>query len=149
MLKGSCLCGAINYEYLGSINDVVICHCDQCKRAQGTPFVTNAPLSLDKFAFTKGTEVLKEFLSSPNKRRVFCGNCGSPFYSQRLDMPETIRLRLGTITEGHIPPPSYEIYCDSKAQWFQAELSAPPASSAAPALSSPKAELPKYAQNKI
>jgi hypothetical protein len=108
----------VKYEYKGELDEVVICHCHQCKKAQGTPFVTNAPIKTDGFHFTEGAELVKEFFSSENKRRVFCGNCGSPFYSQRTDMPETVRLRLGTVTQGQIPEPHYEIYCESRSSWF-------------------------------
>jgi hypothetical protein len=118
MIKGSCLCEEVKYEYNGEINEVAVCHCKQCKRAQGTPFVTNAPIELEKLTVTNGASSLQTFFSSPNKKRVFCGICGSPMYSQRTDMPETIRLRLGTVTEGHIPEPHYEIYCESKSGWF-------------------------------
>ena len=125
MIKGSCLCQKIRYEYNDSITEVAICHCNQCKRAQGTPFVTNAPIYLKSFSFTQGSELVKEFFSSPNKKRVFCSNCGSPFYSQRTDMPEVIRLRLGSVTDGHIPEPNYEIYCESKSGWFSANTDRP------------------------
>lgn len=120
MIKGSCLCQKVKYEYTAQINEVAICHCDQCKRAQGTPFVTNAPITASSFSFTQGIELIKEFFSSPNKKRVFCGNCGSPIYSQRTDILEIIRLRLGTVTEGLIPEPNYEIYCESKSHWYSA-----------------------------
>lgn len=125
MIKGSCLCEKVKYEYKSEITEVAICHCNQCKRAQGTPFVTNAPINVDNFSFIQGSEFVKEYFSSPNKRRVFCGNCGSPFYSQRTDMPETIRLRLGTVTEGHIPKPDYEIYCESKSAWYSEDSGRP------------------------
>lgn len=125
MVKGSCLCQKVKYEYTAQIDEVVICHCNQCKRAQGTPFVTNAPIKADQFRFTEGDTFVKEFFSSPNKRRVFCSNCGSPFYSQRTDMSEVIRLRLGTVTEGEIPEPGYEIYCESKSTWYQENESRP------------------------
>uniref|UniRef100_UPI003877A46A GFA family protein n=1 Tax=Alkalimarinus alittae TaxID=2961619 RepID=UPI003877A46A len=82
-------------------------------------------MELEKFTFTNGSSSLKTFFSSPNKKRVFCGNCGSPLYSQRTDMPETIRLRLGTVTEGHIPVPNYEIYCESKSGWFSTNTERP------------------------
>lgn len=131
MIKGSCLCQEVKYEYSASINEVAICHCNLCKRAQGTPFVTNAPINLERFSFTQGSEFVKEYFSSQNKKRTFCSNCGSPFYSQRTDMPEVIRLRLGSVTEGDIPEPNYEIYCESKSSWF-----------------SDNAERPNYAKNK-
>lgn len=40
-------------------------------------------------------------------------------------MPETIRLRLGTVTEGHIPKPDYEIYCESKSAWYSEDSGRP------------------------
>jgi hypothetical protein len=118
MIKGSCLCEEVKYEYDGSFNKVVVCHCNQCKRAQGTLFVTNAPIEWAKCKFINDSGSIKRYFSSPNKKRVFCGNCGTPLYSQRTDMPQIIRLRLGTVTEGHIPKPHYEIYCESKSDWF-------------------------------
>jgi len=120
MIKGSCLCEEVKYEYSGQIVEVAICHCGQCKRAQGTPFATNAPIDANSFSFTQGSEFVKEYASSSNKIRVFCSNCGSPLYSQRKDMPDVVRLRLGTVTEGDIPEPNYEIYCESKSSWFSA-----------------------------
>jgi hypothetical protein len=125
MIKGSCLCEDVKYEYDGSFNKVVVCHCNQCKKAQGTLFVTNAPIELAKCKFTNDSGSIKTYFSSPNKKRVFCGNCGSPLYSQRTDMPQIIRLRLGTVTEGHIPEPNYEIYCESKSDWFSVNTERP------------------------
>ncbi|MEM8497474.1 MAG: GFA family protein [Pseudomonadota bacterium] len=119
MIRGCCLCKHVIYEYSGSIEEVVICHCDQCKQAQGTPFATNAPIDTTMFKFLKGEEMLTTYFSSPNKKRVFCASCGSPIYSQRTDLPEKIRLRLGTVTEGDIPTPNYQIYCTSKSNWFE------------------------------
>jgi hypothetical protein len=119
VIKGRCLCGGIQYEYHGEITEVAVCHCNQCKQAQGTPFVTNAPIQTALFYLTQGEQLLKSYYSSENKRRTFCSACGSPLFSQRTDMPEVIRLRLGSVTQGHIPAPQYQIYCDSKAAWFE------------------------------
>lgn len=118
MIKGSCLCQGVKYEYQGIITEVAVCHCNQCKRAQGTPFAINAPIKSANFVFVQGDALLKEYFSSTNKKRVFCSNCGSPIFSQRIDMLDTIRLRLGTVTEGEIPEPSYEIYCESESGWY-------------------------------
>lgn len=118
MIKGSCLCKGITYEYDGEITELAVCHCNMCKRAQGTALVTNAPIESDKFKVLTGQDLMKDYFSSEHKKRVFCSNCGSPLFSQRVAMPEVIRLRVGTITEGKIPEPDYEIYCESKADWL-------------------------------
>lgn len=105
MVKGSCLCEGVQYEYDGELEEVVVCHCNMCKRAQGTPFVTNAPIRLDSFRIVDGEALLKSYFPSAENRRVFCSNCGSPIFSQRVDRPETLRLRVGTVTSGRIPEP--------------------------------------------
>jgi len=119
VIKGHCLCTAIRYHYHGDIDELAVCHCQQCKRAQGTAFVTNAPIETAAFEVVAGEQLMSSYYSSPNKKRVFCSCCGSPLYSQRTDMPELIRLRVGTISEGVIPRPSYETFCDYRSQWLQ------------------------------
>ena len=118
MIKGSCLCGEVSYEYLAEITELAICHCQQCKQAQGTPFATNAPIETEKMKWLTGGEQFKSYFSSPNKKRVFCQNCGTPLFSQLTDKPEIIRLRVGTITYGKIPKPDYQIYCESASNWL-------------------------------
>lgn len=119
MIKGQCLCGEIAYTYNGQLDEVVICHCNQCKQAQGTPFATNAPVNASLFELEKGEDYLQRYYSSPNKQRAFCKQCGSPLYSKRDDKPDVLRLRLGTVTQGHIPQPRYEIYCESQSDWLK------------------------------
>ena len=118
MIKGSCLCGGVQYEYDGELRELVICHCNMCKRAQGTPFATNSPINSDLFRIVTGDDLLKSYYSSEKKKRVFCADCGSPIFSQKTDMPEVLRLRVGTVTCGKIPQPGYQQHCESRSNWF-------------------------------
>jgi hypothetical protein len=112
MHQGSCLCGKVGYEYRGKIDEVSMCHCKQCQKAQGSAFVAVAPIRSADFRITRGAEHLKEYRATPGKVRVFCAECGSPLYSARDDLPEARRLRLGTLdtpiasTPGSPPGPS-------------------------------------------
>ena len=119
VIKGSCLCGSVQYVYRNRIDHVVICHCDQCKKAQGSVFATNAPVALNSFAIESGEDLLQTYRSSPGKRRVFCSNCGSPIYSAHDDKPEVIRLRVGTIDTKLDCTPDYQQYTESKADWLE------------------------------
>jgi hypothetical protein len=121
MLTGSCLCGGIQYQYDGEIEEIALCHCGQCRKAQGSAFASNAPLLSAKLTFTQGQDLLKSYYSSPLKKRVFCSNCGSPLYSQRTDRPDVLRLRIGTLDTPISARPAYHIYCDSKAEWWEIE----------------------------
>lgn len=118
MLTGSCLCGSIHYQYEGEISEIAMCHCGQCRKAQGSAFATNALLLSKKFQITQGEALLKTYYSSDIKKRVFCANCGSPLYSQRDDKLDVLRLRLGSLDTAITATPSYHIYCDSKAEWW-------------------------------
>ncbi len=116
MIKGSCLCGKVSYTYQGDIQEIALCHCSQCRKAQGGAFATNSPVETEKLTFS-GTEFIKEFQSNDIKVRAFCSNCGSPLYSARSDLPKVKRLRMGTVTTEFTCENKYHIYADSKASW--------------------------------
>jgi hypothetical protein len=99
---GGCLCGAVRYEVTGDLAPIQLCHCGQCRKAQGGPFGANIPVAAADFRLVQGEDALREYRASPGKRRVFCGVCGGPVFSQRDDAPQTLRLRAGGLddTEG-------------------------------------------------
>ncbi|WP_249975858.1 GFA family protein [Vreelandella olivaria] len=118
MLKGSCLCGQITYQYDGVIDEISMCHCRQCQRAQGSAFAAVAPIRSSAFTITTGQQQLAEFRASANKARVFCRLCGSPLYSARDDLPAIKRLRLGTLDTPVTAKTQYHAFVSSKASWF-------------------------------
>jgi len=118
MIKGSCLCGKVQYEFQGEIKEVALCHCSQCRKAQGGAFATNSPVDSRKLTIS-GAEFIKEFQTNEVKVRAFCTNCGSPIYSARTDLPNIKRLRMGSIETPFICENKYHIYADSKASWHE------------------------------
>ncbi len=114
MIEGQCLCGAVHYRYHAPIEHSVLCYCQHCQRAQGSLMGWNSAIDKSKFELTRGIKYLKEYFHSPSKARVFCQECGSPIYSYRTDMPENIRLRLGTVTAGQVPKPTQELFKQHK-----------------------------------
>jgi hypothetical protein len=118
VLKGSCLCGNVQYQYNGTLDEISICHCEQCRKAQGSAFVPVSPIHSSAFSILQGKEYLKEYRSSPNRIRAFCGECGSPLYSARDDQPDVKRLRLGILETPIEVENKYHIFVRSKASWF-------------------------------
>ncbi|OTG99566.1 GFA family protein [Acinetobacter sp. ANC 4973] len=114
MVEGQCLCGLVTYRYHADIEKTIICYCEHCQRAQGSVFGWNSALDKSKFEISSGIKFLKEYFNSPHKARVFCQECGSPIYSYRVDLPEVIRLRLGTVTSGQLPAPTEQAYLEYK-----------------------------------
>lgn len=119
MIEGQCLCGTVSYRYHGEIEKSILCYCLHCQRAQGGFAGWNSPLQKSLFEIVRGVKVLKEYFHSPNKARVFCQECGSPIFSYRVDLPDVIRLRLGTVTSGKIPAPTEEAYKQYKPDFIE------------------------------
>lgn len=117
MYTGQCLCGGVRFTIDGELEAVQICHCQQCRRAQGTPFASNVPVSTAKLSL-EGTALLSAYESSPGKLRVFCSRCGSPVYSRRTDLPEVVRIRAGLINEPLANGPVGHFYVASKCNWW-------------------------------
>ena len=116
---GSCLCGTIRYAIRGELGPIVLCHCTQCRKAQGTAFATNAPVKAADFAIVAGATVLAAYESSPGKRRHFCRNCGSPIMSTRDEVPGVVRVRIGTLDSRVDALATAHIYAGSKAEWCE------------------------------
>ncbi len=117
MLKGSCLCGAIHYEIDGDLGQTMICHCQKCRKANGSAFAVNAAINTQQFRFIQGQELMGEFESTPGVFRTFCRQCASPLYSRRTAMPELLRLRIGTLDSDVDVNPEAHIFVASKASW--------------------------------
>ena len=114
---GSCLCGSVRYALRGELGKITLCHCVQCRKAQGGAAVAAAPVKAAEFEITAGAELLRAFESSPGKERVFCSRCGSPIYSRRPAEPDVLRLRLGTLDTPAGKQPSAHIWVGAKADW--------------------------------
>ena len=115
---GGCLCGAVRYEVTGELAPIQLCHCGQCRKAQGSAFGANIPVAAADFRLLAGQDALREFRASPGKRRVFCSVCGSPIFSQRDAAPETLRLRAGSLDGPLAARPALHIQTDSAADWW-------------------------------
>jgi hypothetical protein len=119
MIKGSCLCRRVQYEYIGEFGTITVCHCSDCRKAQGTTNVVAAPVNVEEFRWVRGQDQIVEFESSPGKKRAFCGKCGTPLYSRRDDMPKVLRLRMGSIDSDTDATPSAHIYATNLPPWAQ------------------------------
>lgn len=119
MHQGSCLCGRIRFEIDGDLAGIQLCHCSQCRRASGSAFAANLPVSADNFQLIAGAP--KSFESSPGKERLFCGDCGSPIISRTDRVPGMVRVRAGLIAEPVETKAVFHFHVASKASWLPIE----------------------------
>lgn len=122
---GGCLCGKVRFEISGEIQDIVYCHCSQCRKAQGSAFATNGNVDVEKFKFVQGENDLTGYESTPGQIKYFCSTCGSPILSRSALRPEKVRVRLGTIDTDITERPIGHIFVASKANWEEIEGNLP------------------------
>ena len=118
MQSGSCLCRAVRFEVVGDLAPIQVCHCGDCRKAQGSAFGTNIPVATADFRLVSGAEQLQAYESSPGKERVFCRRCGSPIFSRLTARPDLVRLRAGTLDGPVATEVGFHFHVASKAGWW-------------------------------
>lgn len=117
MYSGKCLCGKVEYKVHQAIEDIIMCHCSECRKVQGTAFATNGNVKNENFELVSGKNNLTEFRENDDKSRFFCSSCGSPIFAKIKSNPNYTRIRLGLI-EGDVNEKiGKHIFTGSKANW--------------------------------
>lgn len=119
VMTGSCLCGAVRYEVNGELGPIAFCHCVMCRKASGTAFATNASVERSAFRLLSGAEMVQRYESSPGRWRCFCRTCGSPLFKEATEMPDHVRIRLGSLDDDPGARPALHFAVDFKAPWFE------------------------------
>lgn len=116
-ITGSCLCGAIGYEIMGSFEAIGHCHCSMCRKSQGAAFATWGMIKPERFRWTSGVELVEAYASSPARARCFCRRCGSPLVSTHCG--KVTEVVLGSVDGDPGARPREHIFVRSKARWFE------------------------------
>jgi hypothetical protein len=114
-MRGSCLCGAVNYEISGSLNFIGNCHCSMCRKSHGAAFATWGIIDGNQFRWTSGEEFVQAYESSPGTQRCFCKRCGSPLVSAHSGTVGEVVV--GTLDSDPGMRPREHIFVGSKARW--------------------------------
>ena len=118
MIKGKCHCESVLYESLNDVELAVFCHCETCRKINGSAFGSSAVIPKDGFSIISGNDLLIGYESSPGKKRYFCSNCGTHVYATSSKKPENIILRIGCIEGDHNVIPKKHIWFSQKAPWY-------------------------------
>ena len=125
MITGGCLCGGVRYAIHAAVDEIQLCHCRSCRKAQGGPLASNVPVATRDFELIDGAERLRDYESSPGKHRLFCSGCGSPIISRRDDRPEAVRVRAGTLDGDPGARPVSQAYVGEAAPWWTVDEDLP------------------------
>jgi hypothetical protein len=99
MATGRCLCGAVRYRVDGPLRDVLICHCQECRRWHGHVSACTAARREDLVLLdAAGLRWIDSPRSDARARRGFCARCGSSLFWDAPDRP-TVSVAAGTLDE--------------------------------------------------
>jgi hypothetical protein len=97
MASGGCLCGAVRYEVRGPLRDVLICHCQECRRWHGHFSASAAADRRDLIVLEdRGLRWIDSPRSEAGARRGFCAECGSSLFWDPPGRP-TVSISAGTL----------------------------------------------------
>jgi hypothetical protein len=117
--RGGCLCGAVRYEVRGPLRDVVVCHCEECRRWHGHACAYTAA---ERGALVLGASEALRWVESPRSdaraRRGFCVRCGSSLF---WDAPEeaTISIAAGTLDRPTSLRTVAHVYIDGAGDYYE------------------------------
>ena len=99
MATGGCLCGAVRYQVDGPLRDVLICHCQECRRWHGHVSACTAARREDLILLDDaGLRWIDSPRSDAQARRGFCAQCGSSLFWDAPDRP-TVSIAAGTLDD--------------------------------------------------
>ena len=124
--KGSCLCGAVSYQFHGPEYVFQYCHCSRCRKFTGSAHATNIIVAPDQFEWLSGADQVGRFEHPEAKHYAtcFCRQCGSslPWEAQSGG---AVVIPAGTLDEDPEIRPSQNIFWKDRVAWREAVESLP------------------------
>jgi hypothetical protein len=122
-LEGGCSCGAIRYRLTNTPMIVHACHCRNCQRITGGPFVINIWIE-KKFVEPSGATPKSITLKGGTGRdheAFFCDTCGTYVWSRYAIAPsgDSLFVRAGTLDSPDAVKPDVHIFTRSKLPWLK------------------------------
>jgi hypothetical protein len=113
---GHCLCGAVKFRMNADPLWVSYCHCQSCRRHTGSAAATFAGFAENTVSFTEGMP--KQFESSPEVWRSFCGQCGSPISYRAARFPGEVHFYIGAMDRPEQYVPQAHVHYGERVPWF-------------------------------
>lgn len=114
---GGCHCGKVRFKAAGAPLIVSHCHCLDCRRVSGAPFVTWATYKARDVTFTSGQP--RRYASSTQAERAFCPDCGTQFIWQGKVKPDEIDLTAASFDAPEDFRPQDHIWVERQLPWIK------------------------------
>jgi hypothetical protein len=124
MIRGSCLCGGIRFEYARAVTQVGLCHCSLCRKVSGA--ASNAVIVVPEadLHWLAGLELRQTYAKPSGWSTTFCRTCGSPV-PQKHYGAAAYWVPAGVLDDDPGLTLGGHIFVGSKAPWDEIGGSAP------------------------
>lgn len=95
---GGCLCGGVRYRLGGRCRDIILCHCENCRRTHGH---YSAYTAVDQQDLELTCEDTLQWYhdASPDTWRGFCNRCGASLFWDARDGRNKISVAAGSLDD--------------------------------------------------
>jgi hypothetical protein len=115
LLRGGCLCGSLRYVLSGPPAQTTLCHCSDCRRASGAPFVAWTFFRSGALSWTEGRPKTFNFAG---RERSFCGDCGTPLVFFDPGIPQWFEVSTCSLDDPQPHPPADECWTGDRIRWI-------------------------------
>lgn len=118
-IRGSCVCGAVEFRIEGPFRGFRYCHCSRCRKKTGSSHVANLFVPVGQFSWELGEDKIRQFELPTAKywSTAFCTNCGSamPWLTKN---GKVMVVGAGALDDDPGVKPKLSIHFDSRAPWY-------------------------------
>lgn len=113
-IEGGCLCGEVRYQLHESPVRICDCHCLDCRRASGAPYLTWGSLPKKRLGIIKG-QVRK--VTHANRIRTFAACCGTQLFFEDIEGAELIDVTIASLDAPESYQPDRAIWTEDRLPW--------------------------------
>jgi len=120
-----CCCGSLRAEALAEPIVVAACHCTECQRRTGAPFLVGAFFAKEHVRAEGPSKIYVRDGQEGRRVRVhFCPTCGTCVYWDSDRRPNVIGIAVGAFADPSFPAPTVSIWEQTRHPWvdFHHEL---------------------------
>lgn len=121
-VEGGCLCGGLRYRLHETPTLVDDCHCVDCRRASGAPYVTWGVVKRERFELISGE---LRTIRHAGKLRSFAACCGTHLLFQDDENTERIEVTIASLDHPEPFAPKSVVWVEDRLPWVALDLQKP------------------------
>jgi hypothetical protein len=113
-IQGGCLCGTMRYVLTAELQGLSDCHCVDCRRSAGAPYVTWGSVRPNEMRIVSGN-VRK--VPYAERLRYFAECCGTHLFFKENDGAEWVDVTVASLDEPSSYAPQKSVWTEDKLPW--------------------------------